>query len=68
MISIVLGIFINILAAANLFALIYPLSTLVQLALLALWLWVMVRAFIGQKVSLPIIGPIAERCESLSTV
>ncbi|MDA8145754.1 MAG: hypothetical protein M0Z27_06810 [Thermaerobacter sp.] len=61
LISIVLGVFFGILIASGLYILVYYLSLLIRLAFLALWLWVMIRAFQGQPVSLPVIGAMAER-------
>ena len=61
LISIVLGVLVGILFAVHLWFLVYPVSAVVRLALFVLWLWVMIRAFQGQQVSLPVIGAMAER-------
>ena len=61
LIAMVLGALVGLRFAVHLWFLVYALSALVRQALFALWLWVMIRAFQGQQVSLPVIGAMAER-------
>jgi uncharacterized membrane protein len=42
-------------------SMLYLLSPLVSLAALGLWIYLMVRAYQGQKVVLPVVGPLAEQ-------
>lgn len=60
-ISIVFGIVLNIIFAILHMYSLYFLSTLVSLALFVVWLYVMIMAFQGKTVVLPIIGPLAQK-------
>jgi len=60
---IVLGILTTILLAVSfsMFALIGLLHLVINLAFLALWIYMMVSAYQGKQVELPVIGPLARK-------
>lgn len=49
------------LVAIRLWFLLFPLGAIIRLALFGVWLWVMIRAFQGRRVALPLIGDMAQR-------
>ena len=61
-VSIVFGIVLSILSAiAGAFLFLGVLWPVMYLAFLGIWLYVMIMAFQGKKVVLPVIGPLAEK-------
>ncbi len=51
----------NIVASIGPLYTLYFLSPLISLAALGLWVYLMVRAYQGQRVVLPVVGPLAEQ-------